>query len=125
MNLLITGLFQFIGVIIIIVYGVVTIKQIRKRVQNLNSVDQKMLTVGRIMTWGAVIAIIVIGRNSSSSYYLIFLSLSLVVYILGSRLYVLSYNVKEENINSSYDNLDQWLETKYKKYLAPLWKNKE
>ncbi|MFC1613195.1 hypothetical protein ACFL23_02570 [Patescibacteria group bacterium] len=126
MNLLIIALVQLIGAIIFIIDGIVAIIHVTKRKKYLIFLDNKMLTFGRIFTWGSVIAIISLSRTVNYNiYYLISLILLIIIYICGSRLYVLSFRVKEENKDTFYYSFDQWLEKIYRKYLAALWKDKE
>lgn len=124
---LILILLLFIELITFIVYEINFMIQISKRKKNTISIDQKMLTVGRIFTWGPVIGISFITRgiHLDTNYYLFFATLLLMIYIGGSRLYFQSFKVEDENKNDFFCPLDQWLEKMYKKHLEPLWKDKE
>ena len=125
MNLLIIAFFQFIGAVIFLLYGAFLIIQLVNKKRDLISIDTKMLYLGQILTWVGTIGIIAIGRNFEDKgiYYLIALVVLFIIFVAGSRFYVISYKVKEENKNTVYYDFDKWLEKEYRKYLAPLWKD--
>jgi len=118
-------LILLIELIIFIVYGIHEIIQIIKRRKNTISVDTKMLNYGRVFSWVAVIGMTYIKKMQNQVYYVIFSTLLLVIYIYGSRLYLLSFKIKKENTKSFYYRIDQWSLSIYREYLEPLWNDKE
>jgi amino acid permease len=121
---LFTILMLFVEAALFIVYGIIVIFEISRRKKYTISVDNKMLNIGRIFSWGGVIGISVISKKLSlgAESYLVFATLLMIIFIFGSRLYVNSFKVKEENKSTFYYEFDQRLVRIYKKYLEPLWK---
>ena len=103
-----------------IIYGITIIIQLNKRKKDLIAIDKELLNFGQIVTWIGLIGVFAISKRFDNVYYLVYMTLFLSLFIVGSRFYSISFRIKEENKETFFYNFDQWLEKMYKKYLEPL-----
>ncbi len=108
--------------IFLISYGIVLIVQLHKRSVAPHSLDLGMQYCGRLITWSAVIGSVLISKGvKESELYVVFSTVLLACYFVGSRLWLRSYIIMNESKDFLYA-LDQWLIRMYRRYLEPLGK---
>lgn len=114
-------LILLIEIVVFVVYLIAIMVQVTKRRNRLVFVDRKMLTAGRTLSWGAVLSIVIVSNylHTNDLNFMIVTTFLLIVYLIGSRLYVLSFRIKEENKDTWYYEWDQRLEKAYRQYLEP------
>lgn len=110
----------FLDTIIFIVYSIFFVSQLIKRKKYLASIDKKMLNFGQIITWIGLIGVFAIHKRFNTEYYLVYMTILIILFIIGSRFYSISFIIKEENKEAFFYNFDQWLEKMYRKYLESL-----
>lgn len=101
-------IFGLVLIAIAVIFAWLCIKdiiQLRRIFSYKPTVDKKMLTAARILTWGPVIFFVAAVKQLHSSVFNISLTIVIMaIYVFGRRLYVMSFKNDDDKDLTELDN---------------------